>query len=249
VVVGDGAGSAKISRKGSAIACNGIVEYFSEEDSTNNLLAFDDLVEQYQNKSSDDIQNKINHFVYNNLGKAALQVHKKLDEFAAKEGYTIKDLNSTLVFTLYKKYDAGYAFLSFGVGDCPMAVLNKGISEVTLLNWIDVGDYGGGTRFINMPEIFQNEKFASRFSFKMLDDFSYLILMSDGIYDPKFVVESNLPNIKNWQKFLEDINGKNEDGIKVELSADNADIINQFSSWMDFWSIGNHDDRTLAIVF
>ncbi len=249
VVVGDGAGSAKISRKGSAIACNGIVEYFSEEDSTNNLLAFDDLVEQYQNKSGDDIQNKINHFVYNNLGKAALQVHKKLDEFAAKEGYTIKDLNSTLVFTLYKKYDAGYAFLSFGVGDCPMAVLNKGISEVTLLNWIDVGDYGGGTRFINMPEIFQNEKFASRFSFKMSDDFSYLILMSDGIYDPKFVVESNLPSIKNWQKFLEDINGKNEDGIKVELSADNADIINQFSSWMDFWSIGNHDDRTLAIVF
>ncbi len=249
VVVGDGAGSAKISRKGSAIACNGIVEYFSEEDSTNNLLAFDDLVEQYQNKSSDDIQNKINHFVYNNLGKAALQVHKKLDEFAAKEGYTIKDLNSTLVFTLYKKYDAGYAFLSFGVGDCPMAVLNKGISEVTLLNWIDVGDYGGGTRFINMPEVFQNEKFASRFSFKMLDDFSYLILMSDGIYDPKFVVESNLPNIKNWKKFLEDINGKNEDGIKVELSADNPDIVNQFSSWMDFWSIGNHDDRTLAIVF
>ncbi|MGI8580984.1 MAG: protein phosphatase 2C domain-containing protein [Chitinophagaceae bacterium] len=249
VVVGDGAGSAKISRKGSAIACNGIVEYFSEEDSTNNLLAFDGLVEQYQNKSGDDIQNKINHFVYNNLGKAALQVHKKLDEFAAKEGYTIKDLNSTLVFTLYKKYDAGCAFLSFGVGDCPMAVLNKGISEVTLLNWIDVGDYGGGTRFINMPEVFQNEKFASRFSFKMLDDFSYLILMSDGIYDPKFVVESNLPSIKNWQKFLEDINGKNEDGIKVELSADNPDIVNQFSSWMDFWSIGNHDDRTLAIVF
>ncbi len=249
VVVSDGAGSARISRKGSVIACSGIVEYFSEKTSTESMLTFDELIQQYSDKSGDDTQNKINHFVYNNLGGAALQVHKKLEEFAAKEGFTIKDLNSTLVFTLYKKYQSGYAFLSFGVGDCPMAVLNKDISEVVLLNWIDVGDYGGGTRFINMPEIFNNEKFASRFSFKMLEDFSYLVLMSDGIYDPKFVVESNLPQIKNWKNFLEDINGKNEDGIKVELRADNADIVNQFSAWMDFWSIGNHDDRTLAIVF
>ncbi|MEJ7672984.1 MAG: protein phosphatase 2C domain-containing protein [Chitinophagaceae bacterium] len=249
VVVGDGAGSARISRKGSAMACNGIVEYFSEKTSIENMLAFDDLMQQHANNPDDETQNKINHFVYNNLGGAALKVHKNLEEFAAKEGFTIKDLNSTLVFTLYKKYDSGYAFLSFGVGDCPMAVLDKDISEVTLLNWIDVGDYGGGTRFINMPEIFQNEKFFSRFSFKMLDEFSYLILMSDGIYDPKFVVESNLPKVKNWEKFLEDINGKNEDKIKVELKAGNADIVNQFSAWMDFWSVGNHDDRTLAIVF
>jgi hypothetical protein len=213
------------------------------------MLAFDDLMQQHANNPDDETQNKINHFVYNNLGGAALKVHKNLEEFAAKEGFTIKDLNSTLVFTLYKKYNSGYAFLSFGVGDCPMAVLNKDISEVTLLNWIDVGDYGGGTRFINMPEIFQNENFSSRFSFKMLDEFSYLILMSDGIYDPKFVVESNLSNVKNWEKFLEDINGKNEDKIKVELKAGNPDIVNQFSAWMDFWSVGNHDDRTLAIVF
>jgi hypothetical protein len=45
------------------------------------------------------------------------------------------------------------------------------------------------------------------------------------------------------------LNGKNEDGIKVELKADNDQIAEQFSAWMDFWSQGNHDDRTLAIVF
>jgi hypothetical protein len=74
-------------------------------------------------------------------------------------------------------------------------------------------------------------------------------MMTDGIYDPKFVVEANLPNIKKWQAFLEDLNGRNEDGIKVELKPDNENIAEQFSSWMDFWSQGNHDDRTLAIVF
>jgi len=62
-------------------------------------------------------------------------------------------------------------------------------------------------------------------------------------------VEAALENIKNWKAFLADLDGKNDDGIKVELRADNPEITKQFSAWMDFWSAGNHDDRTLAIVF
>jgi serine/threonine protein phosphatase PrpC len=249
VVVGDGAGSAKLSRKGSQLACNGIVDFFSEKSSVESMASFDELIQQHQNKEGEDTTRKINHFVYNNLGKAALHVHKKLQEFATVEGVALKDLNSTLIYTLFKKYDVGYAFLSFGVGDCPIAVLSKDVSEVWLMNWLDVGEFGGGTRFITMPEIFQNEKFATRFGFKLVDDFSYLMMMSDGIYDPKFVVESNLPNIKKWKEFLADLDGKNEDGAKVELTIHNKDIVEQFSRWMDFWSSGNHDDRTLAIVF
>jgi hypothetical protein len=249
VVVADGAGSAKLSRKGSSIACTGVVDYFTEQSSVESMAEFDELVQQYKASTGEDTQKKLNRFVYNNLGKAAFTVHKKLEEFAKAGGLVLKDLSSTLIFTLFKKYDIGYAFLSFGVGDCPMAVLNKELTEVTLMNWLDVGEFGGGTRFITMPEIFQNEKFATRFGFKLLDDFSYLFLMSDGIYDPKFVVEANLPNIKNWKEFLQDLNGKNEDGVRVELKAGNKDIISQFSRWMDFWSPGNHDDRTLAIVF
>jgi hypothetical protein len=100
-----------------------------------------------------------------------------------------------------------------------------------------------------MPEIFQNEKFSTRFGFKLVKDFSYLVLMSDGIYDPKFSVEANLANIKKWQAFFEDLGGQNDDKIRVELSSDNDKITEQFSQWMDFWSPGNHDDRTLAILF
>ncbi|MBC7827225.1 MAG: protein phosphatase 2C domain-containing protein [Chitinophagaceae bacterium] len=249
VVVADGAGSAKISRQGSTIACLGIVNHFLDESSIESMAGFDELLEQHQSGNVEDTQKKLTLFVYNNLGKAVFQVHKQLEEFANKEGVQLKDLSTTLIFTLFKKYDAGYALLSFGVGDCPMAVLNKDVSEVILLNWIDVGEYGGGTRFITMPEIFQSGKFASRFGFKFVEDFSYLVLMSDGIYDPKFVVEANLPNIKNWQTFLQDLNGKNEDGISVELKTDSKNIVDQFSKWMDFWSAGNHDDRTLAIIF
>lgn len=249
VAVADGAGSAKFSRNGSSIACNAVLEYFTENLANENITGFDELLQQYKNKNREDAQKSLNRYVYNNLGKAAFYVYKKLEEFASKAEVSLKELSTTLIFTLFKKYDTGYAFLSFGVGDCPIAILDKDVSEVTLMNWLDVGEFGGGTRFITMPEIFQSDKFATRFGFKLIEDFSYLFMMSDGIYDAKFVVEANLKNLKKWKEFLADLNGKNEDGIKVELNSENKEIVNQFSAWMDFWSQGNHDDRTLAVVF
>lgn len=248
-VVADGAGSAKISRKGSAIACQTVIDFFAENWTPENLVEFDELLTQHKESTGEDTQKKLNRYVYNHLGKAAFHVHKKLEEFARSAQLTLKDLSTTLVFTLFKKYDAGYALLSFGVGDCPMGFLSPDQSEITLMNWIDVGEFSGGTRFITMPEIFQSDKFATRFGFKLTDDFSYLFLMSDGIYDPKFVVEAALQDVKKWKELLADLAGKNEDKIKVELDPKNKDITAQLSAWMDFWSPGNHDDRTLGIVF
>jgi len=105
VVVADGAGSAKISRKGSSLACAAVVEYFTENSSKERWAEFDELLQQHKNSSGDDTQKKLNHYVYNNLGKAAFYVHKKLAEFAAKAAVPLKDLNTTLIFTLFKKYD------------------------------------------------------------------------------------------------------------------------------------------------
>ena len=197
----------------------------------------------------EEIQKKITLLLYNNLGKAAFAAHKKLVDFAKEQGCALKDLHSTLIFALYKKYKFGYAIFTFGVGDCPIGLLNKNCTEIKLMNWLDVGEYGGGTRFITMPEIFSSDKFTSRLGFKLIEDFSYLMLMTDGIYDAKFVVEASLEKIEKWNEFLADLNGSNEDKCKVTLSKDNSEIANQLYTWMDFWSAGNHDDRTLAIVF
>ena len=117
------------------------------------------------------------------------------------------------------------------------------------MNWLDVGDFGGGTRFITMPEIFSSDKFSTRFGFKLIENFSYLILMTDGIYDPKFVVEANLEKVEKWQEFISDLQGNNDNMVKIILDKENTEIANQLSTWMDFWSAGNHDDRTLAIIF
>ena len=249
MAVSDGAGSATLSRQGSKMSCDLIVSYFEENFTEEFLKDFDETLLHHHNKTDEDSSKKISHFVYNNLSKAAHYTHKKLEEFATKSERPLKDFHSTLIFALVKKYEFGYAILTFGVGDCPIGLVNKDQSEIKLMNWLDVGEFGGGTRFITMPEIFQSDKFSTRFGFKLVVDFSYLMLMTDGIYDPKFVVEANLEKIEKWNEFIEDLQGKNEDNCKVDFDKDNSEIASQLSTWMDFWNPGNHDDRTLAIIY
>lgn len=266
VCVADGAGSAKLSRQGSKIACKEVISFMEQELNHDNAIQIDflinknnELTEKELNTSEEekgalkkeleDNQKELTLYLYNHLGKAAFHVHKKLEEFALLNEVNLKDLHSTLIFTLFKKYEFGYAFMTFGVGDCPIGIMNKDGSEIKLMNWLDVGEFGGGTRFITMPEIFSSDKFQTRFGFKLMKDFSYLFLMTDGIYDPKFVVESNLEKIEKWNEFIDDLKGNNDDKVAVDFGHNNNEISKQLSDWMDFWSPGNHDDRTLAIVF
>lgn len=249
VAVSDGAGSAKASRKGSELAVNGVVDYYQTTFTPELLAQFDAILAGYRGENPAAAQKDLNKFLYTYVGGAGHKIHKLLEEFAAKNEIELRDLHSTLIFTLFKKYDFGYVILTFGVGDCPIGILNTDRTEIKLMNWLDVGEYGGGTRFITMPEIFSSDKFASRIGFKIMDDFSYLFLMTDGIYDPKFVVEANLEKLENWMTFLHDLKGVNDSQEGVNFDPLNPKIEEQLSEWMDFWSPGNHDDRTLAIIF
>lgn len=249
ISVADGAGSASQARQGAKIACKSVVDYTEEHFKGEKLVEFDQVLAQHHHHATDETNKYISTFVYENLSKMAYYAHKKIEEEAVKCERSIKDYHTTLIFTLLKKYEFGYAVLTFGVGDCPIGLLNKDLTEIKLMNWLDVGEFGGGTRFVTMPEIFSSDKFVSRFRFKLVDDFSYLMLMTDGIYDPKFIVEANLERIEKWKEFIADLKGANEENTIVDFSPENENIGQQLSTWLDFWSSGNHDDRTLAIIY
>ncbi len=250
MVVADGAGSAKYAREGSRVACKAIVDFMQEKvDFKVEMMKFQNFVEEHKNETTPETQKIISSTVYKTLPQAVFYAHKELQKLADETQTNIKDFHTTLVFALFKKCEFGTILLTFGVGDSPVAVLNKDLSSVKILCDLDVGEFGGGTRFLTMPEIFTSEKFYPRFKFELIEDFSYLMLMTDGIYDPKFVVEANLTKIEKWREFLADLQGENEEKIAVELNRDNPEITAQLSNWLDFWSQGNHDDRTLAIVF
>ena len=246
VAVADGAGSAKFARAGSKFVTENIAGSFNNEIFLQNLSS--EIISYFDGNNSEDAKIKSKAFVINSLYKNVKQLHEALNQFADSEEINIKDLHTTLIFVLVKKFDFGYVVLSFGVGDCPINVINENEESVKLLNFLDVGEFSGGTRFITMSDIFSRPDMADRFGINCFNDFSKLILMTDGIYDPKFVVESKLENLESWKNFLRDLDGENEDQIKVDFAED-QNIESQLSDWMDFWSKGNHDDRTLAIIY
>ena len=246
VAVADGAGSAKFAREGSRIASEQICEKFNNEEILSNLTT---LISEFY--TEDKQETEVKQRIFNILYKKVLSLHNDLISFAEQESILLKDLNTTLIFALMKKFEFGYVILSFGVGDCPICILNENISEVKLLNRLDIGEYGGGTRFITMSEILTNDgsfPLSQRFGIHRSENFSKLFLMTDGVYDPKFVVENRLEDLEAWQHFLADLDGENEDKVKVDFTNE-TEVKFQLLKWMDFWSKGNHDDRTLAIIY
>lgn len=264
VAVSDGAGNYSLSRKGSQLACNSVIDYFENHSDIEKSKEFEAKINDYSSTKDDTILKELEILAKQSLYKATVYVHNKIKEHSEQTFNSNPQLfnnpkaksyldyyHSTLIFALFKKFDFGYLVLTFGVGDCPIALMNSAQTETSLLNWLDVGEFGGGTRFITQPDIFHSTEhpMVTRFNFKIVPDFSFLFLMTDGIYDPKFIVEANLEKNEKWIEFLEDLKGKNEDNIKVVFDKDNTEIASQLSNWMDFWSQGNHDDRTLAIIF
>lgn len=242
ISVSDGAGSAQLARYGSELATQSINEFFNNKET---LAELDLELNKIFNKENEQPEAKQN--VVKILYQGVSDTFKTLKEKADEYEVTLKDLHSTLIFALVKKFDFGYIILSFGVGDCPINLINEDFSEVKLLNTMDVGEFGGGTRFITMNEIF-DDTISARFKITLTKDFSKLVLMTDGIYDPKFITENKLEDIESWKFFFEDLNGKNDDEAKVDFQNDET-IDKQLLSWLDFWSKGNHDDRTLAVIY
>jgi len=263
VAVADGAGSSSLSREGSRIACNEIVEFFQQTDYLDINQEFETNIQDFIQTKNEEALKHAENLSKQILYKATVVVHTKLKDFASESYVQHPELfnpkvkksvldyfHTTLIFALFKKYDFGFLILTFGVGDCPIAVMNKAMTEIKLLNWLDVGEYGGGTRFITQPEIFHSKEMQTRFNFFIISDFSYLFLMTDGIYDPKFIVEANLENHEKWKTFLKDLEGENEDAINIfDPSPVNIYSTRRLWHWLDFWDKGNHDDRTLVIIF
>ena len=121
-----------------------------------------------------------------------------------------------------------------------------------LLGVPDEGEFSGQTRFLTMPEIFSDHAaLYKRLRFGFFDDFTALMLMTDGVSDPMFGTDTNLNSIDCWNDFWTRLQtGFPADGIGgVDLSDDNEAAKDQLMRWLDFWMRGEHDDRTIAILY
>ena len=257
MIVADGAGSAKYSRKGSQIACNTAMNVCKEK-----LLANKEIFLKYSKKTQEDT-NEIGKILWETISNAVYESYRAIEnevkekthlaqssenEEEQKKTYSVKDYATTLIISICKKFEYGWFTGTWWVGDGGIGIYNKDTRLLKILGEPDGGEFAGQTRFLTMPDIIKNE-FKKRMKLEIVEDFTAIILMTDGVTDPKFETDANLNRIEKWDELWDDLNGSNEDNVKVDFSDDNEQVAGQLLKWLDFWSKGNHDDRTIAILF
>lgn len=251
IAVADGAGSARYSRKGSEAACETVVEYCRSRLVDNK--PFEEAIGLWQTAPQDRekrvaVTRQVVDILYNGAIKAYEAVKAAAE---ATPGATVRDFATTLMFAVCKKFDFGWFIFSFWVGDGAMCLYDAESHSAKLLGIPDEGEFSGQTRFLTMPEIFRDKDLAAkRMRMTIVPDFTALFLMTDGVSDPMFETDRNLNDYAKWEEFYELLQkGFPEDEIGgVDLSDDKEEGARQLLGWLDFWSPGNHDDRTIAIL-
>lgn len=247
-VVADGAGSAKYSREGSRIACDVVIKTCRDKLQNNNEIdaLFED-VKNLNSKSKEDIEKlrwNLKIKFYPILPQAALEAKNYLGKLSLDtEGGSLKDFSTTLLICLCKKYDDLWNFVTFSIGDGAIALYDN--ENVINLSVGDSGEFAGQTRFITMNSVYeQQEELFKRINLVSVKDFDALFLMTDGISDPKFETDANLGQLLKWREFYKDF----EENVGIKRTTP-KDASKEILNWLDFWSPGNHDDRTIVVMY
>jgi serine/threonine protein phosphatase PrpC len=241
-VVADGAGSAKYSRRGAQLICEAAVKNLSQglaDDSA--LVEAVNIFQQAQSEMPallDAAQQNLQSMLASKLGSAARSAGQAIQQELAEQSSLqaeYKDFSSTALIAISKQFSFGILYAAFAVGDGAIAVYQHG-EAVTLLGSADSGEFAGQTRFLDAQSL-TDVAIAARTQFVVVENLTALILMSDGVSDPWFETDAQLASINKWNAFWSEL-----------VAADAITTEEKLLAWLDFWSSGNHDDRTIVLV-
>ena len=227
IIVADGAGSASHARYGSQLAVNAAADII--------LALLDDPGKPHHKLAHADsaTRKQIADNLIANALHAAVSAHKTA---AQQAGIAEKALSCTLLIALTLPlagggwYSAGYQ-----VGDGAAALWHPENGALHLLGVADSGAYSGETQFLTAAQL-QPDDIQRRIRTIETAAAPTVILMTDGVSDPKFETDAALENPQRWQTLW--------DELQAPLAA--ADPKAALHEWLGFWSRGNHDDRTIA---
>jgi len=239
LAVADGAGKSKYSRKGSKIACNSAVES-SLERLAEQSRRLKKLTIRYTWRKTDHLRKEIMGKLHDIIVSAVKDAYSDIVDEAALYDYRPKDYATTLLMCICKKFEFGWVIGTFGVGDGAICVYNK---DKWYANLMGGDDCTSQKYFLTTPGILQPSEMERRIRFTIVDDFSALFLMTNGVSNPKFESEANLACFEMWDKLWDDI--KQQVDFSGKINVVGEDLL----KWLDFWTPGKYDDRTIAILF
>jgi hypothetical protein len=236
LIVADGAGSAKSSRWGSKLA----VEATGSHILSQLTGAFGSQMTQALAGWSTDMtvasksMSAPFYLLFQEASKLAVQA---IESEAQSKGVPSKDYSTTLLATVVRR-DGNDTFLAtFWMGDGAIAAYGPR-EKVRLMGTPDSGEFAGQTRFLDRAAL-NDQGFGKRLGLGRYSGLAAVILMTDGISDPRFETDNGLADAANWDALWDEIN--------PHLTA--ADPASSLVEWLNFFTPGHHDDRTIAVLW
>jgi len=265
-VVADGAGSARYSREGASLICQiagaRIAAALDASLGAAAGHALDAAAQACQGACAGMVSapagealQQLRQLASSVVGNAAYYAAKAImDECTAREADlhpapSFKDYASTALIAICKRYPFGTLCAAYWVGDGAVAAYSQR-DGVILLGEGDSGDYAGETRFLDGAAV-TPEALLARTRVAIVPQLTALILMSDGVSDPKFETDARLRRAADWDALWTELVA--EAGVASVAPVANSTGAGlskkqQLLAWLDFWSQGNHDDRSIAII-
>lgn len=235
LIVADGAGSAPMSREGSRVACETTLESLQEL-----LPAHREDLSLALAQDEDRRESALGRIFYSILPRAALDAAHSVAARAAELERPASDFATTLVIFVSQHSDAGWVSASFTVGDGGAAIWDDAEQEVRVMCRPDSGEFAGQTRFLSTSEFENAADLKARLFVDIRSRFTAAFALTDGITDPKFPTDTIFADPGAWADFWR------KDFGQIDLTSETLET--DLLDWMGFWSRGNHDDRTLAVM-
>ena len=233
LAVADGAGSAKRSRIGSRVAVDTAVGVVADQlAKTESMWPLAALAE-----GSTDLTS-FRAPAYQVLGTAAFEAVKAIEARAAAQGCEPRDYATTLLLALHRPLGTCELIATFWVGDGAIALLDMH-GGARMLGKPDGGEFAGQTRFLDREAVKDGAEINRRIEIAVVPRFDALLLMTDGVSDPWFPSDAALYDSVSWQHLWSEL----------APLLDEPDAPEHLLDWLEFWSSGNHDDRTLAVLW
>ena len=228
LAVADGAGSAEYSREGSRIAVTTVLEEFERWFTQEKVTECDACLNNWE--ISHGAFHQLFYFQFFEICKKAIAKIKILaEQINVKE----RQFATTLLVTVSKTVVGKTYLASLWIGDGAMVAYRRGASR--LLCSADSGAFVGQTRFLDASYLQQH--YPSSVSIAAIEQAEALILMTDGVSDPKFKSDAELGDPGCWDQLWQE--------LEPELAKENPE--QALLEWLHFFERGYHDDRTLLI--
>ncbi len=244
LAVADGAGSAKFSRRGSQIACETVQRVMAEQFRSAAVAGINRIVEAWAATPNGETEKEARSEFYRILGHAAIQSRKAIEAASMDHAAALKDFNTTLIIVLARPTPQGWFIASFSVGDGGAGLAGVPTDVPCLLTTPDGGEFAGQTVFLTMKEaLATGDAILKRLQLRLVPSFAALMVMTDGVSDPRFASDDAMAQPETWQSLWSEVS------LALPLEADPPAQAEALLEWLNFWSTGNHDDRTLAILY